>query len=315
VCAITNVVRPGMRKASRLGSTPRIPNPGWMWLRPETGSADRRDGPRDGDPLPLSPESLTPARLRVCRTGCSNCSATRPPRDPAGFEDLRVGGIGRANATFSRIEPSNRNVSWRTTPAGCGRTRAARWQVDAVDENRTVVGVWNAATSPMIVDFPAPEGADQCSHATARPGGYFVENLLGPVVGKLTRSNTTSPRRAGSPRSASESASSGGSGALRVSAPVRQRLGQLRPDAQPPDDRRHQERQERREGHKTPRVSVPARTSRAPTYITTAPTAPMNTVAERSWRDYGQRLEHIVQQAPHPASEDRLLPRLRMIPP
>jgi hypothetical protein len=88
---------------------------------------------------------------------------------------------------------------------------------------------------------------------------------------------------------------------------ARQRLGDLRADPHHLEHGRHQERQERGEAMKPPRVSVPARIWRAPRYITVAPTTPISTVAERLISEMAVSCAARCQQALHAAGEDARL--------
>jgi len=92
----------------------------------------------------------------------------------AGGEDLFLGALGRAYATFSRIEPSKRkrllqdhaqlraigaeaSAEDRCHPPGCGPRRACK----------------NAEINPMMVDLPEPEGP---TSAVTVPGSATKRN-------------------------------------------------------------------------------------------------------------------------------------------
>ena len=80
---------------------------------------------------------------------------------------------GREKATFSRMVPSKRKVSCRTTP------RWRRYESSLTvarstpsTTTRPAVGVWKAQTRPIIVDLPAPEGP---TRAVTVPGAARSE--------------------------------------------------------------------------------------------------------------------------------------------
>ena len=165
--------------------------------------------------------------------------------------------------------------------------------------------------------LPGARGADQCGHgAGSGAEGHLVEHLLASLVGEAhpverhvaaERGNRHGPPRIRLLRPLPE----------HLARPLqpRERLGQLRADAHHLEDRRHQERQECRERHK------PAQGQRAGEDLPGAdihhhrPHRPHEQGARQVHaRDDGQRLEHIVQQALHPARKDCGLPRFRVIP-
>ena len=102
---------------------------------------------------------------------------------------------GRENATFSRIVPSKRNVSCRTTPSA-DRYESSRTVERSTPSMRATppVGTWNAATRPMIVDLPEPEGP---TRAVTVPGGAWKETpwrtSFPSSYANFTSSNTMSP--------------------------------------------------------------------------------------------------------------------------
>ena len=169
----------------------------------------------------------------------------------------------------------------------------------------------------MIVDFPAPEGP---TSAVTVPGVAWKETwsstALAAVVGEANPiehhlagegGDRHGPPRIGVLRPLPEHFA----GPLQTG----QRLGQLRPDAHHLEDRRHHERQQRREGHKPtqgqraredlPRANVHHHGSHGPHE---------QGGRQGHTRGHGHGLEDIVEQAPHAAGEDRLFPGFRVIP-
>ena len=101
------------------GSALRIPNPGWTWLRPESGCAGSARMARAMETrCRCPPESLTPrspTMVSYCFSKPAANSSTRAMRQACMICSSVAS--GREKATFSRIVPSNRNVSCSTTPS------------------------------------------------------------------------------------------------------------------------------------------------------------------------------------------------------
>ena len=100
-------------------SSPPIPNPGSTSPRPESKFADPPESPAQSKPAAAGrPKASRRARRRSCRTSSRSSPRTHPRAQSGTPPESRSSvASGRENAMFSRIVPSNRNVSCSTTPS------------------------------------------------------------------------------------------------------------------------------------------------------------------------------------------------------
>ena len=171
-CAITNVVRPRIRCAQALLDER-------LGLGVEAGGGlvqdqDARvgqDRARDGHALPLPARQLHAAlphdRVVALREALRELVHAR---DPAGRQHLLLRRVRAARRRRSRgwCRRTGTSPAARRR-AACGRSRGGRSRGRRRPRAPgPSVGVWNAATRPMIVDLPAPEGP---TSAVTVPGG------------------------------------------------------------------------------------------------------------------------------------------------
>ena len=170
-----------------------------------------------------------------------------------------------------------------------------------------------------MVDLPEPEGP---TSAVTVPGcraeAHVEQHLLARLVGESdVRKIDFAANRARAPPCACGSLILGPLAQHFARAlQAGERLGQLRADAHHLHHRRDQERQKRDEGHQVAQRSWVAgeHLARAHDTITTAPTMPISTVAERLISDMAvSDFEHVIQQPLHAAREDFRLALLGVI--
>ena len=248
---MTNVVRPCIRYGEALLDQR-------LGLRVEAGGGlvqdqDARigeDRARDRDALALAARQLHAALAddRVVPFS-KRFGELVHARDAAGLQHLLLGRVGprEGDVLADRAVEQERLLQHHAELRAVGVEAHGR-EVDAVDEHATPgLGAWNAATRPMIVDLPEPDGP---TSAVTVPGSarkrHAVQHGLAGLVREVARPRTPRPRDAR--RASTVRRGSASSGRSRSTSRVRsrpaERLGDLRADADHLEHGRDQEAEE-----------------------------------------------------------------------
>jgi len=190
--------------------------------------------------------------------------------------DLASEASGRANATFL----PDRAVEQKRLLEHHAQLGAIGAELDGARSTPSTPPSLSSAhgtpqTSPMIVDFPAPEGPTSAVTVRERRGRTLVEHLLASLIGEAHPVERHVRRESVEIATVRRGFRLLGRSPEHLASSAklhRKRLGQLwcrysrtwKIGAT-------RKRQECRERHKPSRVNAPAKISRAPTYITTAP--------------------------------------------
>ena len=265
------------------------------------------------------PESFTPRSPTTVSYPFSNASAnssTRATRQAATTSASEAS--GREKETFSRIVPSKRNDSCRTTPS-CDRNESSR----AVERStpstvtRPDAGDWNAATRPMMRRLAGARRADERRHRPRLGAeGDAVEDLLPFRVREpdlLEDDLPANRRKADGPP---------GIDVLRrlredLLRPLEagERLGELRPDADDLEDGSDQEPEEDGVGEEAAHGERPGEDLPGPDPHHHDPDAPEeHRRSDAEQRHPGDRLQDVREEPGDTVGEDELLALLAVVP-
>ena len=317
--AITNVVRPFMsQREPLLDERLRLGVEARGGLVEDQDPRVGEDRPRDRDALALAPREphaaladdrvvavRESARRTRRRARCGRPRATSSAAAPRAARTRRSRGSCRRRGT----SPAGRRRGGR------GRSRAARVARSTPSTStRPDAGAWNAQTRPMIVDLPAPGGADE--RGDACPAPRAARRRAAPARPRGTRSPRprTRPRRAWPrqrdrcaagprPRAARPSTSRVRSRPASASVswlPIDDDLEE-RPDEEAEEDRVGEERAD---GH-----AAGEDLARADVHDRRAHDPEEHGRGEREHRRGGQRAEDVVEDAAHARGEHRRLAR------